>query len=346
MKKLWLLTTLLLCSVLFTGCDKPEPEIIDDCIIPEDCNNEETDQEFISYYDDWSIRETWKYSNWLKRWTWITYDEWWNIINIEEYVNWVLVEDELEENIISIDEENILSTKELKEACLKSIKEIDPENPIVTRNEEKQFINTYWFKWILKSDWLHDWSPTYCNITLNWLVISAWFFRDQWQTIEQLHSEMDFNNVWWIGNYYPNLKEYYWFIWNIVLWDIYQSTYLTWKSTLYFDNYRWRALKLWEEFDWWLIREIDTDEDYPHSEIIFLVKDEENTKNRTWIDWFREVLAVKAISKQILEDFKITLDFKESIIWENNEFIFVKSWPDPENSYYKGITIFDVEESL
>jgi hypothetical protein len=51
-------------------------------------------EEFISYYDDWSIREKWLYVGWAKQWTWTTYDEEWNIINEEKYVNWILSTDE------------------------------------------------------------------------------------------------------------------------------------------------------------------------------------------------------------------------------------------------------------
>ena len=38
MKKIWLSLSLLICSILLTGCfDKVENEVIDDCIFPEDC---------------------------------------------------------------------------------------------------------------------------------------------------------------------------------------------------------------------------------------------------------------------------------------------------------------------
>lgn len=331
MKKLWLLTTLLICSLLLFWC--------------ENSNTNLNDNEFISYYDNWAIRQRWAYIDWMKQWAWITYDEWWNVISIEEYKDWELVNYEPESNILSVEEGKILSIDELKNICEDKLKDIEPNNLSVTRTEEKLFINTYWFKWITKSDWIHNDSPTYCNITLDWLVLSNWFYRDQWQTIDQLHEEMDFNNVWWIGNVYPNLKEFYWFVWNIVLGDIYQTTYITWKNTLYFDNYRWIALKIWEEFDWWLIREIDTDEEwYPHSEIIFLIKGEDEEKNRTWIDWYREIFAIKAIGKQVLEDFHITPDFTDSIIWWNNQYYFTETKTDLFDNSYSGLTFFDVED--
>lgn len=43
MKKFWLLTTLLFGSFLFAGCNfiNQQPEVIDDCIIPEDCAADE-----------------------------------------------------------------------------------------------------------------------------------------------------------------------------------------------------------------------------------------------------------------------------------------------------------------
>ena len=55
-------------------------------------------EEFISYYDDWAVREVWTYIDEMKRWTWITYDEEWNIIDVQEYVNWQLVENFWPEN--------------------------------------------------------------------------------------------------------------------------------------------------------------------------------------------------------------------------------------------------------
>ena len=49
-------------------------------------------EEFISYYDNWAIREVWTYINEEKRGTWTTYDEEWNIIDMQDYVNWNIVE--------------------------------------------------------------------------------------------------------------------------------------------------------------------------------------------------------------------------------------------------------------
>jgi len=49
-------------------------------------------EEFFSYYDDWALREMWTYVDGMKRWTWVTYDEEWNIIDMQDYVDWNLVE--------------------------------------------------------------------------------------------------------------------------------------------------------------------------------------------------------------------------------------------------------------
>ena len=57
----------------------------------ESCDVSEEPEEFISYYDNWSIRETWTYVNGMKEGIWTTYDEEWNIINTEEYKDWKLV---------------------------------------------------------------------------------------------------------------------------------------------------------------------------------------------------------------------------------------------------------------
>ena len=55
-------------------------------------------EEFISYYDNWNVREVWNYVNEMKYWTWITYDEEWNVIDMQDYVNWNPVEEFWPEN--------------------------------------------------------------------------------------------------------------------------------------------------------------------------------------------------------------------------------------------------------
>lgn len=339
MKKLFLIWFLsILCLNLF-GCGQKNNEL-------ETQNDTETinqTKEFVSYYDNWAVRETWIYVDWMKEWTWITYDEGWNVIEVNEYQNWELVQTEEESNVLSVKEEDILSTDELKKICEEQLKEIEPNNPRTTWTEEKLFINTYGFRWYTASDWIHNGSHTYCNITVDWFILSNWFILDQWQTIDQFHEEMDFNNVWWIGNDYPNLEEYYWFVGNIVLGNRLQTTYITWENIMYFDNSRWIAFKLWEEFDWWLIREIDTDEwGYPHSEIILLVKWEKNEENRTGINWYREVYTIRVDSKTNLENFNINPDLANAI-WENNEYYFVWYGIDT-NIHFSDLVIFDVEK--
>ena len=244
----------------------------------------------------------------------------------------------MKSNILSVNEDNILSADELKKLCEKVL--IGTPNTTVTWTEEKLFINTYGFKGIVKSNWPLNNSPIYCNITHDWVVLDAAFYLDEWQTIEELHEELDYKPY-----DYPNLKEYYGFVGNIVLWNIYQTTYITWKNIIYFDNSRWIALKLWDVPDWWLIREIDTDEGWlPHSEIIFLVKWDENEENRTGINCYREMFTIAAISKENLENFWASLHdlpFKYATIWENNQYYFVETnveWT------YSDLIIFDVEE--
>ena len=121
------------------------------------------------------------------------------------------------------------------------------------------------------------------------------------------------------------------------------SNYINWASTIYYDPFRWIVFKLWEEFDWGLIREVDTDEIwYPIQEIILLVKWEENEENRTWINGFREIYTITAISKENLENFGATPDFEDKIIWENNDYYFIGEKTDTE--HYSNLTIFDVEK--
>jgi hypothetical protein len=140
---------------------------------------------------------------------------------------------------------------------------------------------------------------------------------------------------------YPELRD--WFDWVFVLWDVLQTNYINWTSTIYYDPYRGISFKLWEEFDWGLIREVDTDEIwYPVQEIILLVKWEENEENRTWINGFKEVYTITAISKENLENLWVTPDFEDKIIWENNDYYFIGEKTDTE--HYSNLTIFDVEK--
>ena len=209
-------------------------------------------EDFVSYYDNWAIREKWFYIDWKKAWPWITYDEEWNIIDIQRFRNWKVVWEQNEDvdDLYKINGEKLLSI-------------------------------------------------------------------------------------------YPELKD--WFDWNIILWDTLQTNYIYWTSTIYYDPYRWIAFKLWEEFDWGLIREVDTDEIwYPIQEIILLVKWEENEENRTWINGFREVYTITAISKTNLENFGATPNFEDKIIWENNDYYFIGEKTDTE--HYSNLTIFDVEK--
>lgn len=143
-------------------------------------------------------------------------------------------------------------------------------------------------------------------------------------------------------SFYPELWE--WFDWTVILWDMLQTNYINSTDSIYYDPYRWIALKLWAEFDGWMIREIDTDEGWiPHSEIIFLIKWDENEENRTGINWYREIFSITAVSKENLENFWASLDDIDFgvFIWENNQYYFVETnieWN------YSDLKIFNVEE--
>ena len=176
---------------------------------------------------------------------------------------------------------------------------------------------------------------------------------NEWEPVENTEEVTDLMNDEKLLGLYPWLQE---LGWNVIIWDILQTNYVNWTNNLYYDPYRWIAFKVWKEFDWWLIREIDTDENgYPHSEVIFLVKWEENEENRTWIDWYREIFTITAISKENLRNLGITSDFSDiaiwenlknmpefpdAVIWQNNQFIFTNSNPEYLLSDFQ---IFDVE---
>ena len=143
---------------------------------------------------------------------------------------------------------------------------------------------------------------------------------------------------------YPELWE--WFDWTVILWDMLQTNYINSTDSIYYDPYRWIALKLWAEFDGWKIREIDTDEGWiPHSEIIFLIKWDENEENRTGINWYREIFSITAVSKENLENFWASLDDirGSAFIWENNQYYFIDIKSDLFNNSYSDLIVFDVE---
>lgn len=201
---------------------------------------------FVSYYDNWAIRETWTYVDWMRQWVWTTYDEEWNVIDMQEYRNWRL-------------------------------------------------------------------------------MLGEGFY--------------DFTNDEKLLSLYPDLNEQNW---NIIPWDTLQTNYVNWTNNIYYDPYRGIIFKVWEEFDWWLIREVDTDETwYPIQEIILLVKWEENEENRTGINGFREILTITAISKENLRNFGVEPDFMDRVIWENNQYYFV--WNKSDENHYSDLIFFDVE---
>lgn len=71
----------------------------------------DNDELFASFYDNWAFREVWIYSNWLKQWDWVVYDQEWNEIEINSYKDWQLVI-ETEEGTIESEEETLESDED------------------------------------------------------------------------------------------------------------------------------------------------------------------------------------------------------------------------------------------
>lgn len=81
MKKIWLLTTLLVGSILLTGCNDfvENSEIIDDCVIEDWCMQEPV------------VEEIWGPNYEILDWTWYIWCPWWcEDWSDEEYVEWYL----------------------------------------------------------------------------------------------------------------------------------------------------------------------------------------------------------------------------------------------------------------
>jgi len=208
------------------------------------------------------------------------------------------------------------------------------------RNEDS---NLYLYNGDVSYEWLNY--HYYCRVSWKDNVEAFLTNLTEWNEPEnepENEEEVyDFMNDELLLSIYPELRD--WFDWAFILWDVLQTNYINWSSTIYYDPFRWIAFKLWEEFDWGLIREVDTDEIwYPIQEIILLVKWEENEENRTWINGFREINTITAISKENLENFGATPDFEDKIIWENNDYYFIGERTDTE--HYSNLTIFDVEK--
>ena len=113
-------------------------------------------EEFISYYDNWEIREVWTYVDEVKQWTWITYDEEWNVIDVQDYVNWQLVENFWPENY-TILWENDWFEKEMSEWTL-----------VLRTNYEDHtdyiFLTQWMWEWFLSE--INAWD----TVTFQWKV--------------------------------------------------------------------------------------------------------------------------------------------------------------------------------
>ena len=284
MKKIWLLTTLLIGGLLLTGCNKS----VENCEISGECIGE-TDMDVLEW-------KCWEYLD-----------------------------------------KNFVANGEFSQS---------PSHYQIYMNSwdleyirlESEFIDPYyWIKWYIKVwDLKQD---VICNIYPNWWIHNIHFYSDTDEPV--VEEPDDIMNDEKLLSLYPWIQENGW---NVIIWDTLQTNYVNWSNTIYYDPYRWIAFILWAEFDWWLIREIDTDEwGFPHSEIILLVKWEENEENRTWINWFREVYTIRVDSKTNLENFNVNPDFANEI-WENNEYYFIWGGIDTK-IHFSDLIIFDVEEN-
>ena len=136
---------------------------------------------------------------------------------------------------------------------------------------------------------------------------------------------------------FPDSNPIYWWNWNHEI---------VWDKTIYYNTWYWISLRVWEEFSWGLIIEEDRNDMFPHHLIIFLAKDDTATADETWIDWYREIFTIWAISHEDYEEWNIEWNTRKNKLWENSKYVFVDSFPNYDETiehYYTDVYILNLE---
>ena len=115
-------------------------------------------EDFVSYYDNWAIRELWVYVNEMKEWTWTTYDEEWNVIEMQDYVKWNPVEE------IWLANYTILWPDDWFE------KEINEWTLVLRASYEDHTDYIFLTQWMREGflDWVNAWE----EVTFQWKVVA------------------------------------------------------------------------------------------------------------------------------------------------------------------------------
>ena len=215
-----------------------------------------------------------------------------------------------------------------------------------------------WIMWI----WIEKFRP-YDTVTRAEFVTAVWrslYKIKDWKDIYYTPHLNSLYNIWVIKNNNPKLKELRWYVMIMLMriamdWDdpsyrLDQPVQLSWGNwdhditnhyTIYTNDEYWIKLGLTIEWDWWKIHEEDRHDIFDSHIITFFVEDSTATADVTWIDWYREIFTIRAVTKQVYDDQKDMWNQENITIWHNNKYYFLEERSE-EEPWYTDLNIFSI----